>query len=59
MDNVNPIVTPYFSHTLINVQVGPTNKEVHELPCKEVVGNLMYVMMMTWFDIAYVVSIVA
>jgi len=32
-------------------------KEVHELPCKEVVGNFMYVMMMTWFDIAYVVSI--
>jgi len=34
-------------------------KEVQELPYKKVVGNFMYVMMMTWFDIAYVVSIVA
>ncbi len=59
MENVNPIVNPYNSHTLINVQVGPTNKVVHELPCKEVIGNLMYVMMMTWLDIAYVVSIAA
>jgi hypothetical protein len=57
MENVNPIVSPYYSHTLINVQVRPTNKVVHELPCKEIISNLMYVMMMTWLDIAYVVSI--
>jgi hypothetical protein len=59
MENVNPVVSSYYSHTLINVQVGPTNKVVHELPCKEIVGNLMYVMMMTWLHIAYVVSIAA
>jgi hypothetical protein len=57
MGNVNPIVIPYYFHTLINVQVGPTNKVVHELPYEEVVSNLMYVMMMTWLDIAYVVII--
>ncbi len=44
MENVNPIVSPYHSHTLINVQVGPTNKVVHELPWKEVIGN---------FDLCY------
>ncbi len=25
MENVNPIVSPYYFHTLVNVQVGPTN----------------------------------
>jgi hypothetical protein len=46
MQNVNPFTTIFDAHTLLSVQARPKDEEV-QVPYKEAVGNLMYVMTMT------------
>ncbi len=58
MENVNPFTTTFDTHTLLSAQAGPKDEEV-QVPYKEAVGNLMYVMTMTWLDITYSISMVA
>lgn len=56
MEHVNPIVIPFNSNMLLNVQVGPTNKAIDEISYKETTSSLMYTMTMTQLNIVYDVN---
>jgi hypothetical protein len=58
MENVNPFTIAFDTHTLLSAQARPKDEEV-KVPYKEVIGNLMYVMMMTRLDVTYLVSMAA
>jgi hypothetical protein len=58
MENANPLTTPFDTHMLFSVEVRLKGEEV-QFPYKEVVGSLMYAIMMTQLDITYSFSMVA
>ncbi len=58
MENANPLTTPSNTHMLVNVEARLKGEEV-QFPYKEVVGSLMYVIMMTQLDITYSINMVA
>jgi hypothetical protein len=58
MGNANPFIIAFDTHTFLSAQAEPKDEEV-QVPYKEVVGNLIYDMMMTRLDITYSINMVA
>ena len=55
LQDANMVTTPVNTHAVLCKNAGPHDPEIH-VPYCEIVGSLMYAMVLTCYDISYAVS---